>query len=56
MVDRNLMSLIVGIFLIIIGLCWTAITIHISFKFLIVSAILLLSGTGLALLGGLSKW
>ena len=53
---KNLTSLIVGIILSIIGLFWTAITIHIDYKFLIVSAIILLLGAFFSLYGGLGKW
>lgn len=53
---KNLISLIMGIVLMIIGLTWTSITIHISYKYLIVSAIILISGAFFSLYGGLGKW
>jgi len=52
----NLASLIVGIFLIIIGLISSAVTLPTKSSMIIFPVVSLLVGAFLALMGGLRKW
>jgi len=52
----NLISLVVGIILIILGLAGSAITIPTKNPILIAPLVLLVIGAILALMGGLRKW
>lgn len=54
--SKNLISLITGIFLILIGLSGTVLTISTKSPIIVAPAGLLIIGIILALLGGLRKW
>ncbi len=53
---KNLISLIVGIFLILVGLGSFAITIPLKSPIIIAPVVSLIIGAILALMGGLRKW
>lgn len=54
--DKNLLSLVIGIILIIIGLSGSAITLPTRSQIVIVPIISLIVGAILAILGGLERW
>lgn len=57
-IDKNLVSLIIGAILILIGLAWASIIINTGNITIItiIPGIFLIIGTILALMGGLWKW
>ena len=55
-IDRNLISIIIGTVLILIGLAGVSITLPLKDNLIIIPGLSLILGAILALMGGLGKW